>query len=53
MIATSIYERHQLLTEFLMKIGVSEETAKEDACGIEHHLSEETFDAMKKHLNKF
>lgn len=51
-VATSIYERHQLLTEFLIKIGVSEETAKEDACGIEHHLSEETFNAMKKHLNR-
>lgn len=49
-VATSIYERHQLLTEFLIKIGVSEETAKIDACGIEHHLSEETFKAMKKHL---
>ena len=49
-VATSIYERHQLLTEFLIKIGVSEETAQIDACGIEHHLSEETFKAMKKHL---
>ena len=36
-----------------MKIGVNEETAKVDACGIEHHLSEETFAAMKKHLEIF
>jgi Mn-dependent DtxR family transcriptional regulator len=49
-LATSIYQRHELLTNFLITIGVSEETAKIDACGIEHHLSEETFAALKKHL---
>ena len=50
-IAKSIYERHELLTNFLTKLGVDEETAKKDACGIEHHLSEETFMALKKHIN--
>ena len=49
-LANSIYERHLLLTTFLTKIGVAEETAKKDACGIEHHLSEETFNALKKHI---
>ena len=49
-LANSIYERHLLLTTFLTKIGVTEETAKKDACGIEHHLSEETFNALKKHI---
>ena len=48
--ATSIYERHQLLIDILVKLGVSEETAKIDACGIEHHLSEESFEALKKHF---
>lgn len=51
-LASSIYERHLLLTNFLIKIGVNEETAKNDACGIEHHLSKETFDALKKHYEK-
>lgn len=50
-VASSIYERHQLLTNFLIKIGVSEDVAKKDACGIEHHLSEETFLALKKHID--
>jgi Mn-dependent DtxR family transcriptional regulator len=49
-LANSIYERHLLLTNFLTKIGVSDEIAKKDACGIEHHLSEETFNALKKHI---
>ena len=50
-IATSIYERHELLTNFLISIGVDEDIAKKDACGIEHHLSEETFVALKKHID--
>ena len=49
-LATSIYERHELLTNFLIKIGVNEDIAKIDASGIEHHLSEKTFEALKKHL---
>lgn len=48
-IATSIYERHRLLTEFFVSIGVSQETARTDACKIEHDISEETFDAICKH----
>lgn len=47
-IASRIYERHKMLTNFLIFLGVSEETAKEDACKIEHDLSDETFEAMKK-----
>ena len=51
-IAEKIYERHQVLTEILMAIGVERETAARDACKIEHDISDETFDAMKRHLNK-
>ncbi|MBQ7095239.1 MAG: metal-dependent transcriptional regulator [Clostridia bacterium] len=47
-VAEKIYERHTLLSEFLMWIGVSSETALEDACRIEHHISDETFTAIKK-----
>ena len=50
-IANKIYERHTLLSEFLIKIGVNKKTAAEDACRIEHIISEETFDAIKKHIN--
>ncbi len=48
-IAEKIYERHQLLTAFFKYIGVSDEVAEEDACRIEHILSDETFEAIKKH----
>ena len=48
--AKKIYERHQILHEFLMKIGVSEETADKDACKIEHIVSDETIEAIKKQL---
>lgn len=47
-IACATYERHIVLTGMLKEIGVSEETAEEDACKIEHDLSEETFAAIKK-----
>lgn len=47
-IARSIYERHQVLSGYLMSIGVSEETALKDACRIEHVLSEETFHKIKE-----
>lgn len=47
-IAESIYARHTILVKLLTHIGVSETTAKEDACEIEHHLSDETFEALKK-----
>ncbi|MBR4961757.1 MAG: metal-dependent transcriptional regulator [Clostridia bacterium] len=49
-VAERIYERHTLLTRLLMRLGVSEKTAAEDACKMEHILSEETFDAIKRHL---
>ena len=48
-IAEMIYERHQLLSAWLMKLGVSRETALQDACRIEHVISSESFDAIKKH----
>ena len=51
-IARRILERHRVLTDFLMNIGVSEETARADACKIEHDLSEETFAAIQKHIEK-
>ena len=49
-IATSLYERHTVITELFMALGVRRENAVEDACKIEHDLSEETFAALKKHL---
>ena len=49
-IARKIYDRHQALTKYLVQIGVSEETAREDACKVEHDLSEETFDALCRHI---
>ena len=52
-IAEKIYERHTFLTKFLMAIGVSEATASEDACKIEHVISAEAFDAMKNHAEKY
>lgn len=50
-IAKRMYERHTLLTSFLMDIGVSEKNAKEDACKIEHDISSETFAAIRRHAN--
>jgi len=51
-IAERIYERHTVLTDLLVAIGVSEETAAEDACKIEHDISIETFDCIKKAIKK-
>lgn len=51
-VAHKMYERHTLLTELLTSMGVSEKTASEDACKIEHHISDESFNAIKKALNK-
>lgn len=48
-IANKMYERHVTLTDYLVNIGVSPETAEKDACSIEHLLSDETFDAIKNH----
>ena len=51
-IAQHIYARHKMLTDLLMMLGVSEETAREDACKIEHDISDETFNAMCEHAKK-
>ena len=49
-IAEKIYARHTLLTKLLMQIGVSEETAAEDACKLEHAISDESFAALQKYV---
>ncbi len=51
-IAERIYERHTVLSDLLIRIGVSPETAVADACRVEHDISEETFEAIKKRLKK-
>ena len=52
-VADSMYERHRLLTSLLTMLGVDEETAAEDACKIEHDISEKSFEAIKKHLKLY
>ncbi|MBR2190489.1 MAG: metal-dependent transcriptional regulator [Eubacterium sp.] len=49
-IAEMIYERHQFLSEYLIKIGVPEDIAIDDACKIEHVISQESFEALKKRV---
>ena len=49
-IAEKIYARHTLLTKLLIHIGVSEETAAEDACKLEHAISDESFEALKRYV---
>lgn len=49
-IADRIYERHKLLTSFFVYLGVNEKTAAEDACKVEHDLSEETFARIREHV---
>ena len=49
-IAEMIYERHRLLSDWLIRLGVSEETANEDACRMEHVISAESFEAIKRHV---
>ena len=49
-VAQKIYDRHRLLTEFFISLGVGEATASADACKIEHHISDESFDAIKNAL---
>lgn len=51
-IAGKVYERHRFLSEFFVELGVSEDTAVADACKIEHDLSDETFEALKKYTSK-
>ncbi len=47
--AAKIYERHTMLTKFLVRLGVDEKTAMEDACKMEHDISDQTFAAIKRH----
>ena len=49
-LAAKIYERHNVLTKFLISIGVDEQTASNDACKMEHVMSDEAFEAIKKQL---
>ena len=51
-IASRIYERHTVLSDMLMSLGVKQETALRDACKIEHDLSDETFEAIKRHARR-
>ena len=48
-VSQEMFERHTMLTDFLVKLGVDEKTASEDACKIEHDISEDSFNAIKKH----
>ena len=50
--AQHIFERHTCLTKMFTLLGVNEETAAEDACRVEHYISDETFQAIKRHLAK-
>ena len=52
-IAQRMLERHRLLTELLVDLGVSPKTARDDACKIEHDLSVESFDAIRAHAQKY
>ena len=51
-IAEKIYERHTVLTEMLLALGVEKEIATADACRLEHAISDESFAAIKKHFDK-
>ena len=51
--AKQIYERHTILTDLFIRLGVDEKTAADDACRIEHYISDETFRAVKDHLSRF
>ena len=50
-VAHKMYDRHRLLTKFLTSLGVSEEVASSDACKIEHHISDESFEAIRKNMD--
>jgi Mn-dependent DtxR family transcriptional regulator len=51
-IARRVYSRHNLLTDYLIALGVSRETAAADACRMEHVISQETFEKIKKHIEQ-
>ena len=52
-LAKRIYERHTVLTTLFINLGVDEKIASEDACRIEHYISDKTFDAIKAHMKKY
>lgn len=52
-VAQKIYERHTTLTDLLIRLGVDEKTAAEDACKMEHVISDKSFDAIKRHAKKY
>lgn len=51
-VAEKIYERHRILTKVLVNLGVDEETAAEDACKLEHAISDVSFEAIKRHISQ-
>ena len=51
-VAIKMFDRHRLLTDFLVSLGVSPDVATTDACKIEHHISDESFEALKRHICK-
>ena len=51
-VAKKIYERHTLLSKFLVRLGVDEKTSAEDACKMEHDISDESFSAIKEHVRR-
>lgn len=51
-VAERVYERHEVLAKALMALGVDEETAYEDACKIEHHISDKSVEKIKEHFGK-
>ena len=51
-LAKRIYERHTVLTTLFINLGVDEKTASEDACRIEHYISDKSFDAIKAHMKE-
>jgi Mn-dependent DtxR family transcriptional regulator len=51
-VAEKIFERHTLLSGILIRLGVSPEIAADDACKIEHAISDESFEAIKRHVSK-
>lgn len=52
-IAEKIYERHTLLSQFLINLGVDPDVAAEDACKMEHHISDQSFEAIKRHAKAY
>ena len=51
--AEKLYERHTVLTKMLMSLGIDEKTATEDACRMEHVISDQSFEAIKKHMQQY